>query len=323
MSRELLILRHGKSDWGVGVDDYHRPLVERGKRGALQIGCWLLQQELVPDRIVSSPAERAVTTAGHAARAMDLKISCVILDERIYAAELNTLLEVVRATPASTHRLLLVGHNPGVEELLSYLVGEDIELPEDAKLLPTATLARVMIDCPWDRVSAGCAWLDSIIRSRSLEEQFPFSSPGGSDFRDRPDYYYSQSSVIPYRMHKSKPEFLLVASRHKKRLIVPKGINEQGMTVRQSAAKEAMEEAGVEGVVAEQPIGQYSYQKWGGICSVEVYPMQVTRLLPEDEWEESYRGRNWLSAKQAAKALRPPELAAMLKRLAADLSGKR
>jgi len=322
MSRELLILRHGKSDWSVLVDDFRRPLVERGKRGALQIGCWLLQNQLVPDRIVSSPAERAITTAGYTAKAMDLKASSIIVEERVYAAGFGALLEVIRDTPSETNRLLLVGHNPGLEELLGYLVDVDPELPEDGKLLPTATLARLIIECPWDQVGAGCARLDSITRPRSLEQQFPFSKPGGSDFRDRPDYYYSQSSVIPYRIVKRKPEFLLVSSRGKKRLIVPKGINEPAMTVRQSAAKEALEEAGAEGVVAEQPIGQYSYYKWGGVCTVDVYPMEVTRLLPEEEWEESYRGRNWLSAKRAAKALRPPELAGMVRKLAASLGGK-
>ena len=63
MTRELLILRHGKSDWEAGTDDFHRPLKDRGKRGAQRVGVWLLQQGLLPDHVVSSPAERAIVTA--------------------------------------------------------------------------------------------------------------------------------------------------------------------------------------------------------------------------------------------------------------------
>jgi phosphohistidine phosphatase len=63
MTRELLLLRHGKSDWSTGVDDYHRPLKDRGKRDAQRIGVWLAQQKMIPDLIVTSSAERALVTA--------------------------------------------------------------------------------------------------------------------------------------------------------------------------------------------------------------------------------------------------------------------
>lgn len=322
MSRELLILRHGKSDWDVDVDDYHRPLMERGKRGALQIGAWLLQQNLVPDHVVSSPAERAIATAEKAVKAMGLKTASISQDERIYAAGLGSLMDVVRTTPGKVKRLMLVGHNPGVEQLLNYLVREDIEETEDGKLLPTATVARLILDCEWSEAGAGCAELDSITRPKSLEAQFPFTGSDGSDFRDRPDFYYSQSSVIPYRMQQGKPEVLVISSRKRKHLIVPKGIIDPGLTPQQAAAKEAREEAGVEGVVGAESLGQYRYEKWGGVCTVDVYPMEVTKVLPEAEWAENYRGRSWLSPEQAAKKLNQIELAPMVKKLAARLAGK-
>ena len=63
MSRELMLLRHGKSDWTEQLDDFDRPLKDRGKRGAQRMGVWLIQQELLPDHVVSSPAERAIVTA--------------------------------------------------------------------------------------------------------------------------------------------------------------------------------------------------------------------------------------------------------------------
>jgi len=316
MPRELMILRHGKSDWSIEVDDYHRPLMDRGKRGAQRMGVWLLQQKLIPDLVVSSPAERAITTAEKAVKAMGVGSSSIVTDERIYAAGLSSLMDVVRATPAETKRLMLVGHNPGLELLLSYLVKEGIAVPDDGKLLPTATLARVILNCKWDKAGTGCARLESITRPASLPEKFPF--PGG-ELRDRPAYYYTQSSVIPYRLQSAKPEFLVISSSKKKHLVVPKGIQDPGLTPQQSAAKEAWEEAGVEGVVAAESIGQYRYEKWGAVCTVSVYPMEVTKVLSEEVWEESHRGRIWVSPKRAAEGVKQKELAPMMRKLAARL----
>ncbi|MCB1903784.1 MAG: NUDIX hydrolase, partial [Gammaproteobacteria bacterium] len=68
--------------------------------------------------------------------------------------------------------------------------------------------------------------------------------------------------------------------------------------------------------------GQYSYEKWGGVCTVDVYPMEVTKVLPEAEWAENYRGRSWLPPGQAAKKLNQKELVPLLEQLAAQLTGK-
>ena len=81
---------------------------------------------------------------------------------------------------------MLVGHNPGVEQLLSYLVEDEIAIPDDGKLLPTATLARLILNCEWDKVGAGCARLDSITRPGSLPEKFPFPGPWGKRIQGPP-----------------------------------------------------------------------------------------------------------------------------------------
>ena len=136
-------------------------------------------------------------------------------------------------------------------------------------------------------MDADSALLESITRPVNLPKKFPFPDPDGSEQRDRPAYYYTQSSVIPYRVHNGRVEILVIASSKKKHLVVPKGIKDPGLTPQASAAKEAWEEAGVEGEVATEPLGEYRYEKWGGICTVTVYPMKVTRMVPEDEREES------------------------------------
>ena len=183
MTVELLILRHGKSDWDVDVDDFHRPLKDRGKRGAQRMGVWLLQQNLVPDHVLSSPAERALVTAEKLCKAMGQGAQGIVTDERVYAADVPDLLQALGDCPAQAQRVMLVGHNPGLEMLLTFLVDGPLPLPEDGKLLPTATLARLTVDAGWDNLRSGCAKLVSITRPGELPEKFPFPGPGSEDLR--------------------------------------------------------------------------------------------------------------------------------------------
>ncbi|MDX1698292.1 MAG: histidine phosphatase family protein, partial [Thiohalobacterales bacterium] len=289
MAHELLLLRHGKSDWDAVTDDFHRPLKDRGKRAAQRMGVWLAQQQLLPDLVISSPAERALATAQKLCKAMGPGDADIRRDERIYEATAGELLEVLAGCPDSARRVLLVGHNPGLEDLLTWLAGEAVEVPPDGKLLPTATLARLTLPGAWNELAPGCATLEAIVRPAELPKKFPFPGPDGTERRDRPAYYYTQSSVIPYRLHKGRPEILVIASSRKNHLVVPKGIKDPGLGLRESAAKEAWEEAGVEGEVGDTPLGEYRYSKWGATCSVTVYPMKVTRMVPKKEWEESHR----------------------------------
>lgn len=322
MQNELLILRHGKSDWSADAGDFDRPLKDRGKRGAQRMGVWLLDQDLVPDHIVSSPAERARVTAEKAVKAMGLGAQGIRYDQRVYEAGISDLLDALGDSPAAARRVMIVGHNPGLEMLVGYLVEQEIAVPDDGKLLPTATLARLTLAAGWGGLRGGCARLESITRPSQLPKKFPFPAPGSDELRDRPAYYYTQSSVIPYRLNQGQLEIMVVSSSQKKHLVVPKGIKDPGLTPQQSAAKEALEEAGVEGLVADAPIGRYDCQKWGGTCSVEVYPMEVTRVLPEDEWEERHRGRNWVSPETAAEGLKEQALVPMVYRLAELLAAR-
>ena len=316
MTRELLLLRHGKSDWSTDLDDYHRPLTDRGKRGAQRIGVWLAQQKMVPDLIVTSPAERALVTAQKACKAMGNGDTGIRRDRRIYEAGVDDLLAVLGDCPQDTGRVMLVGHNPGLEKLLVWLA-RATPVQDDGKLLPTATLARLQVPADWHALVAGCASLVSITRPGTLPKKFPYPAPDGKEQRDRPAYYYSQSSVIPYRVLDGKLEVLVIASSKKHHLVVPKGIKDPGLSPRESAAKEALEEAGVEGEVAEEALGSYTCEKWGATCTVAVYPMKVTRLIPEEKWEENHRGRQWVSPEKAVRELKQRELAPLVKKLEA------
>ena len=125
--------------------------------------------------------------------------------------------------------------------------------------------------------------------------------------RRRPAWFYRQSAVIPYRITEAGVEILLVTSRGGKRWIIPKGIIDPGATALESACKEAYEEAGIRGRPSATALGKYQYEKWGGVCTVEVFALKVLTEL--DTWPESdVRRRQWISAKEAAKTVEEPDL---------------
>ena len=164
---ELLILRHAKSDWSTGETDFERPLNARGKRDAARMGKWLGDEDLLPDFLVSSPAKRARKTALKVARAMDFAETDIHWEASIYEATVAQLLGVLRQCPSSARRVLLIGHNPGLEQLLASLCPE-VSTPADGKLLPTATLAQLHFSDNWTALRAGVGTLQRIVRPRDL-----------------------------------------------------------------------------------------------------------------------------------------------------------
>ena len=319
MNRQLLVLRHGKSDWKVDVSDFDRPLKQRGKRAAQRLGSWLRQQNQVPDYIISSPAERAHNTAAKLSKAMGLTARQVHYDSRLYAAELKELLTVLADCPTKASRVLLVGHNPGLEELLAYLHKGRLQIPDDGKLLPTATLAVLTMPDNWHKLSEGCAEILTITRPSTLPDNFPFNGLTGLEQRERPAYYYSQSAAIPYRIENKELQVLLISSSGKNHWGIPKGIIEPGCTASASAAIEAWEEAGIEGVISEQMLECYPYEKWGGTCTIQVYPMAVTRIVSDSDWEENHRDRRWFPLKEAALQVKHKPLQTLFESLAGRL----
>jgi 8-oxo-dGTP pyrophosphatase MutT (NUDIX family) len=113
-----------------------------------------------------------------------------------------------------------------------------------------------------------------------------------------PQPIYEQSAVVPYRRRAGELEVLLITSIRRGRWIVPKGLVEPDMSPPESAANEAYEEAGVRGRVDPRAIGEYSFSKWGGVCEVQVFLMEVTEVF--DHWLESdVRERQWAAAAEA------------------------
>jgi phosphohistidine phosphatase len=164
--RELLVLRHAKAERGE-MADFDRGLTRRGRRDAQRMGRLLVEQALLPDLLVSSPARRALETADLAAEAMGLPRDRLRFEPRVYEGDGERLLAVVADCPAACRRVLLIGHNPGAEALVRRLARTLTE-PADGKFFPTAALARLRVPSEWREVRAGTADLVAIVRPRDL-----------------------------------------------------------------------------------------------------------------------------------------------------------
>jgi len=299
MACELLILRHGKAQKDRKVADDKRELKDKGKRNAQRVGVWLARHDLRPDHVISSPATRAKRTAEKCCKSAGLCGDVVHKDVRLYDATVEDLIEVLRETPDTVKRVLLVGHNPSLEGLLVHLSHAPVPRNErDGFLVPTA-LAHLRIESSWKNLKEHAAEVLDIIEPQSLPRLFPFPDLDSAEQRTRPAYYYRQSSVVPFRRQGDQLEVLIISSSKNKHWVIPKGIHDPGLSGEESAAKEAFEEAGVEGLVLDHVIGTYSYPKWDATCEVEVYPMEVTREIAEIEWAERHRGRKWVSVEEA------------------------
>ncbi|HSP75976.1 MAG TPA: histidine phosphatase family protein [Cryobacterium sp.] len=145
--RTLILLRHAKSDWAGGQDDVDRPLAKRGVRQAPRTGVWLADSGYRIDLAIVSPAERARATWDLVAAELEVTPPTQV-DDAVYAASAGELLGAVRALPGPVHTVVLVGHNPGLENLAGALTGAPVPLP-------TSALAVIGWDGPWS--SAGQA----------------------------------------------------------------------------------------------------------------------------------------------------------------------
>lgn len=161
--KKLLLLRHAKSSWAdPGLADFDRPLNERGLYAAPLMGRLMRERKLRPDLIICSPAERARQTVslviGVAGFDAPLRF-----DERIYDATSSRLFEIVSQIEEASGEALLIGHNPGFEELLERLTGE-------TQRMATATLALIALDIEkWNKLRDGGGRLEWIVKPKELE----------------------------------------------------------------------------------------------------------------------------------------------------------
>jgi phosphohistidine phosphatase len=147
VSRSLILLRHAKSDWSGGETDLERPLAIRGQRQAPEAGAWLAANLAALDLAIVSPAERARATWELVSAELPTPPE-VRHDDRVYAASERELLEVIQELSDDLHAVVLVGHNPGLEDLLARLTGR-------WRPMTTSALAVIGISGGWGDADSG------------------------------------------------------------------------------------------------------------------------------------------------------------------------
>ena len=169
--RRLMLLRHTKSDWPQGAADRGRPLSERGREVAPLMGAYLARHALLPDRILVSPSRRTLETWELASRPLSRPREPVV-DERIYEASADLLLDLLRDQPETCHLLLVVGHNPGLQDLALRLVatGDADARRRLAEKYPTGGLTVIdfAVD-DWSAVHPRSGRLDQFVVPKMLD----------------------------------------------------------------------------------------------------------------------------------------------------------
>ncbi|MDR3080401.1 MAG: histidine phosphatase family protein [Streptomyces sp.] len=170
--RRLVVLRHAKSAWPAGVDDHERPLAPRGRRDAPAAGRALAEADCLPDLVLCSTAVRARQT-WELASAQWGTPPPVRLEPRLYAADVPDLLEVVHAAPTQVETLLLIGHNPGLADLVLALAGDALDdaLARVRTKFPTSAIAVLTWHgTDWDSLAPGTAVLTDVTVPRGKKK---------------------------------------------------------------------------------------------------------------------------------------------------------
>jgi phosphohistidine phosphatase len=170
----LILLRHAKSSLPSGTEDAERPLSDRGKAAARLMGGYMAHHSLIPDRVLCSPARRTRDTwtgiSAHWPAAKDAA-DIIVFDARLYEATCEGILSVIRDQDNAARTLLLLGHNPGLQEAAEFLIAAgDVDLRERLReKFPTAALAVIDFALDrWNLVHEHSGRLDRYVTPRSV-----------------------------------------------------------------------------------------------------------------------------------------------------------
>ena len=171
MKKQLFLLRHAKSSWDdPSLADHDRPLSKRGRKAAAVIRQWLRQEGIGPDLVYVSGALRTRQTL--AALEPGDKAPEVEVREDLYLASAPQMIALLGEAPKAARAILVIGHNPGLQELAVLLAGEDTEnalAGRMAEAFPTGALAAFEIDGPWARIGAGAGKPVVFVKPRELK----------------------------------------------------------------------------------------------------------------------------------------------------------
>jgi phosphohistidine phosphatase len=166
---KLIIMRHAKSDWSEeNRSDFDRPLTIRGKKSAKSIGKWLKKNQYNMDRVICSPALRAKQTCQLVLEELGVTQNNVLWETEVYDASLNHLLSLINRYSQGTHTLFIMGHNPGLDQLLCYLSRDPPSVNSSGKLLTTGSVAVLDYGSAAITTKPHQAHLQHLIRPKEL-----------------------------------------------------------------------------------------------------------------------------------------------------------
>jgi phosphohistidine phosphatase len=175
LTKTLYLLRHAKSGWDDPVArDFDRPLNKRGEKAARTIGQWMAANGVTFEQVIASPAVRVIDTLDGVWAGYGRKMEPT-WDRRIYLASSATLLDVLREVSDEHDSVMMVGHNPGMEDVVFDLVPDDGSSPlrEEVEVkYPTAALVQLDIDIDsWSDIGKPVALLKRFVRPRDLDPE--------------------------------------------------------------------------------------------------------------------------------------------------------
>lgn len=150
------------------MDDFARPLANRGRTAIKQMGAWMKRHNISPELLVCSTAARARETVKLLCDEIEMPSNRVTYVDSLYLADVDSLLNILRDCPQQAKSVMLVGHNPGLEDLLIFLCGEDVPTSANGKLLPTASLAQISLPDKWQSLKKRSGRLIDVTRPKEL-----------------------------------------------------------------------------------------------------------------------------------------------------------
>jgi phosphohistidine phosphatase len=169
--KRLFLLRHAKSSWEDSeLADHDRPLAPRGRRAAKLMGGHMRRERASPGLVLCSSSRRTLETLERIAPALDETIPTSI-EQELYAASAERLLDRLRAVEDDVESVLLIGHNPAIEQLALTLAGRGDKLSEIRSKYPTGALATLEFDGRWKALRPGAARLTDFVSPKQLAKR--------------------------------------------------------------------------------------------------------------------------------------------------------
>lgn len=170
--KTIYLARHAKSSWDSAVtNDFDRPLNERGEADAIKVGEELMRLAWFPEKFIVSPAIRAKQTCEVYCEIIGYPVADIEWNEKIYEAHTVTLLQLLTSLDEYTQSVMLIGHNPAIENLLVHLCGSakvSEHQQQDGKLFTTANIAKITTDAAWQDLAMEEMSLRQLLRPKEI-----------------------------------------------------------------------------------------------------------------------------------------------------------